>query len=202
MARGIIGRAKSCCDCPPEKDCPCPEEGPQGARGPQGLQGLEGPQGEQGLQGAQGEQGEQGPQGPQGGTSPADVAQYGYFSRSTVGVISNNDNVPFETALSSPGVTQIAGAIVLAEAGVYEVHWFVDVVEPNQFAIAVNGGVLVDSIYGQDVANDQNCGRLILNANAGSALELRNVSGAAVSLNSTGAAARTASIVVVKLRSL
>ena len=49
--RGIIGRAKSCCDCPPEKDCPCPEgpQGPQGARGPQGAQGPQGPQGGQGV---------------------------------------------------------------------------------------------------------------------------------------------------------
>ena len=56
MARGIIGRSKSCCDCPPEKDCPCPEgpPGPQGERGPQGPQGAQGAQGEMGPQGSPG----------------------------------------------------------------------------------------------------------------------------------------------------
>ena len=193
MARGIIGRSKSCCDCPPEKDCPCPE-GPQGPQGPQGARGSQGERGEQGPQGAQG---------PQGGIA---TAQYGYVTRTSSAVVPAGGDVVFESQdIASPGIVLTAGSnIQIVEAGVYEVHFFVAANEANQFGITVNGAVLEGGIYGQASINTQNAGRLILAANAGAFLTLRNLTGDAVSLDANAGGPNpsiTASVLIVKLRS-
>ena len=103
--RGIIGRAKSCCDCPPEKECPCPEKGPQGP------QGARGPQGAQGPQGAAGPQGFQGPQGAPGSDADAMLKWSG------LAIVPIGESIPaggsVQTALADAGlavVNQIAPA--------------------------------------------------------------------------------------------
>jgi len=166
-------------DCAPE-DCDCPP-GPQGSQGPRGATGATG----------------------EAGTF---TPQYGYLVRTTATVIPDNGDVEFTSSdIASPGVNLIGGSgpnVQIVDPGVYELHFLVDVNEQNQFGITVNGAVLAFGIYGQELINAQNAGRLILAVNAGAILTLRNLSGGAVALQATAGGANpsiTASLLIVKL---
>ena len=190
------------CSRPCDRGCKCRNCTPKCPTGPTGSTGATGTTGSAGLIGATGATGAPGVVGPPG---PTTSDQYGYFTRTTPSVVTAGDDVDFETEeLASPGVVLVGGSgssVEVMEDGIYEIHFFVSALEANQFGIAVNGGVLLSSIYGQGSAIDQNSGRLILAANAGALLTLRNLSGAPISLVSAGGpnSAVVASLLVVKL---
>jgi hypothetical protein len=120
--------------------------------------------------------------------------------------------VPLETAVNfsdngfgTAGFTHGLGTagIVFVNQGIYKVNYSVSGVEPNQFALFVNGVLVADSVYGTGAGTQQNTGQSILLAAAGDVVTLVNhSSAAAVTLTSTvggTAVAVNASVLIQKL---
>ena len=79
------------------------------------------------------------------------------------------------------GITHVLGTsqITVAVAGKYQVLFSVSGVEPNQFAIFVNGALVPGCIYGSGAGTQQNTGLSIINLLAGDIITIRNFSSAA-----------------------
>jgi hypothetical protein len=98
-----------------------------------------------------------------------------------------------------PGTTQIA----VTNPGSYEVTFSVSGVEPNQFALFLNGALVTGTVYGSGAGTQQNNGQAIIALAAGDVLTLRNhSSAAAVTLQTLAGGTQTnvnASVVIKKL---
>ena len=81
----------------------------------------------------------------------------------------------------SPGILHIPGtsAITIISAGTYKVSFGVSGVEPNQFALFVNGFAVPGSISGSGAGTQQNTMEMIVQLVAGDVLTVRNHSSAA-----------------------
>jgi len=94
------------------------------------------------------------------------------------------------------------GATVVS-TGVYDISFTVSAVEPNQFALFVNGVVATNTIFGSGAGTQQNSGRAILQLNAGDQVTLVNYqSASAVMLQPlAGGTAQNimASLIILKL---
>ena len=172
-----------------------------GAIGPQGVAGLVGEQGIQGIAGIVGEQGVAGIAGPAGG-----ISEYGYVYNASLETVAIGDDVDFDAnGILTAGITHAPGSSVIAigPAGDYEVTWSVSGVEPNQFALVLNGEIVQDSLYGSGAGTQESTGRSILRVPAGSTLTLRNnASAAAVTLQPLAGGTQAnvnASIRIIKL---
>ena len=156
--------------------------GPAGPPGPQGEAGPAGPQGETGPQGEQGEAGPAGPQGEAGPVGAAGVSEYAYIYNDTAEVVAIAASVPFDAnGPITAGILHAPGSptTTLVNAGTYLVNWSVSGVEPNQFALFVNGVEVDNTRYGSGAGTQVNTGLSIITVPAGSTLELRNDSSAA-----------------------
>ena len=98
-----------------------------------------------------------------------------------------------------PGTSNIS----ISSAGVYEIEFMVSAVEPNQFALFVNGVALPSSIYGSGAGTQQNRGEMIAALAAGDIVSLVNhTSAAAVTLQFLAGGVQSnvnASIMIKKL---
>jgi hypothetical protein len=186
--------------------------GPQGIAGIPGLQGAIGPQGIAGIPGTQGATGAPGPQGaigPQGatGASGSGLSQYGYIYNQAAQVVAIEADVTFNTnGILTPGITHTAGTsqIDITSAGDYKVTFSVSGVEPNQFALFVNGASAAGGVYGSGAGTQQTYGQAIIALAVGDVLTLRNhSSAAAVTLQTLAGGTQTnvnASIILEKLQ--
>ncbi|MGG4143321.1 hypothetical protein ABEW34_09325 [Paenibacillus algorifonticola] len=106
------------------------------------------------------------------------------------GVIYNvgAQTVPVETdvifdsnGILSPGIKHDPGTaqIAVSNLGQYEVAFSVTCVEPNQFALFLNGTLVTGTVYGSGADTHQNNGQAIIALTAGDVLTLRNHSSAA-----------------------
>ena len=79
------------------------------------------------------------------------------------------------------GVTHTPGSdtIVIVNAGVYGISFVVAGVEPNQFALFINGAPATSSVYGSGAGTQPNAGQTILTLAAGDVIMLVNHSSAA-----------------------
>jgi BclA C-terminal domain/Collagen triple helix repeat (20 copies) len=212
------------CGCPPGPRGPKGSPGPvgprgtHGATGPQGVPGTPGtpgaigPQGIAGIPGTQGATGAPGPQGaigPQGatGASGSGLSQYGYIYNQAAQVVAIEADVTFNTnGILTPGITHTAGTsqIDITSAGDYKVTFSVSGVEPNQFALFVNGAPATGSVYGSGAGTQQTYGQAIIALAVGDVLTLRNhSSAAAVTLQTLAGGTQTnvnASIILEKLQ--
>lgn len=115
-------------------------------------------------------------------------------------------DVIFDTngALSS-GITHDPGTAQLAvsNSGKYEVTFTVTCVEPNQFALFVNGVQALGTVYGSGAGTQQNHGQALILLVAGDVLTLRNhSSAAAIGLQTLAGGTQTnvnASVIIKKL---
>ena len=160
--------------------------GVQGIQGIAGLAGEIGPQGVAGIVGEQGTIGLTGAIGLPGLPGAIGVGEYAYIYNVSAETVAVNDDVDFDlNGPITPGITHAPGSttIGVATAGVYEITWSASGVEPNQFALVVNGAPLLSSLYGSGAGTQQNNGQVIVDLPAGSTLSLRNLlSAAAVTL--------------------
>jgi hypothetical protein len=105
----------------------------------------------------------------------------------------------------SSGITHTPGAtqITVIGAGNYEVTFSVPGVEPNQFALFLNGAQVTGTVYGSGAGTQQNNGQAIIALAANDVLTLRNhSSAAAVTLQTLAGGTQTnvnASVVIKKL---
>ncbi len=102
----------------------------------------------------------------------------------------------------APGSSEIT----FTTAGDYEISFSVSAVEPNQFALFVNGAPLVGATYGSGAGTQQNNGMVIASFVAGDVVSVRNHSSpSAVTLQTLAGGTQTnvnASILIRKLSSV
>ncbi len=173
--------------------------GPAGATGTQGSQGVTGAQGAQGFQGATGATGAQDSTGPQGSTGlqgPAGVtgatgltgaqgitgatgalsSAYAYIYNQSAQIVPIEADVAFDSngVISGFVHAQLNSAVITSNTGVYDISWIVACVQPNQFALFVNGGPVAGGVFGSGPGTQQNNGEVIVVLSAGDVLTLRN----------------------------
>jgi hypothetical protein len=114
-------------------------------------------------------------------------------------VIFDNNGILINGITHVPGTTQVA----VTNPGNYEVTYSVSGVEPNQFALFLNGTLVTGTVYGSGAGTQQNNGQAMIALVAGDVLTLRNhSSAAAVTLQTLAGGTQTnvnASVVVKKL---
>ncbi|MFT8318805.1 MAG: collagen-like protein, partial [Sporolactobacillus sp.] len=181
-----------------------------GATGPTGDTGATGPIGATGPAGPTGDIGATGPTGATGatGATGGGLSEYGYIYNLAAQVVAIEADVLFSTnGVITPGITHAPGTslIAITTPGDYEVTFSVSGVEPNQFALFLNGALVPGTIYGSGAGTQQNNGQVILTIASGDALTLRNhSSAAAVTLQTLAGGTQTnvnASVVLKKLDS-
>jgi BclA-like protein/collagen triple helix repeat protein len=155
---------------------PAGPAGPQGPIGPAGADGADGLPGPAGADGADGLPGLPGPPGPVAPTS------YGYFYNLTPQTVAIEADVAFDSnGTSSLDLVHAPGTspIIFTQSGTYAVEFAVSGVEPNQFALFLNGTEVVGSVFGSGAGTQQNQGKVIVAIFAGDVMTLRNHSSAA-----------------------
>ncbi|MEO7272471.1 MAG: collagen-like protein, partial [Vicinamibacterales bacterium] len=118
-----------------------------------------------------------GPAGPAGG-----IAEFGYVYNLGAQVVPIEADITFDSnGLVTDGVSHSPGSstTVITNAGVYEIGFSVSGVEPNQFAIFINGTSVDASIHGSGAGTQQNNGHVLVVLSAGDVITLRNHSSAA-----------------------
>ena len=130
---------------------------------------------------------------------------YGYVFNTSAQNVAIEADVAFSSNGLLLGVTHAPGTtdVVFQSAGAYQVDFLVSGVEPNQFALYLNGSLVPGTTYGSGAGTQQNGGMAIIAISAGDVLTLRNhSSSAAVGLQTLAGGTQTnvnAAIAVVKL---
>lgn len=103
-------------------------------------------------------------------------AGYAYIYNTDPAVIAKEAAINFSSNGPLVGITHAPGtdAINITNAGVYAVTFSVSGVEPNQFAIFVNGAPATDTVYGSGAGTQQNTGQAILTLSTGDVITLVN----------------------------
>ena len=115
------------------------------------------------------------------------MANYAYIYNFTGSVIALEAAIPFDTNGPMVGFVHLAGTpeIVTSVTGVYLVNTSASGLQPNQFAVAVNGTAVPESVYGAGAGTQETIGQLILNLSAGDVVTMINhSSSAAITLQS------------------
>lgn len=169
---------------------PVGPQGPAGPSGPPGAAGSVGPAGPAGLTGSAGPVGPTGPAGligPPGPVGPAGpagggLAEYAYIYNLDAQVVAIGADIVFSdngviagTLIHAPGTPSIA----IGTAGDYEIQFSVSGVEPNQFAVFLNGVPVAGAIYGSGSGAQPSGGSVIITVVAGDIMTVRNHSSAA-----------------------
>lgn len=136
--------------------------------------------------------------GPEGDSGTiGDLAQFGYIYNVKPQVVPIEGDVIWDTnGILTPGIAHVPGTtqIAVSDTGKYEVHFSVSGVEPNQFAIFINGALAVGTVYGSGAGTQQNTGQAILALACGDVLTLRNHSSTTAVTLQTQAGGTQASI--------
>jgi hypothetical protein len=135
------------------------------------------------------------------------LSDYGYVYNTGGQTVAVEADVVF--ASNGPitaGITHALGdsAVTVVNAGDYKVTFIVSGVEPNQFALCVNGAPVASAIYGSGAGTQQTNGQAIITLAAGDAVTLRNhTSAAAVTLQTLAGGTQAnanVSLVIEKLK--
>jgi hypothetical protein len=134
------------------------------------------------------------------------IISSGYIYNLSAQTVPVESDVIFDTnGILRPEITHAPGAtqIAVANPGNYEVTFSVSGVEPNQFALFLNGALVTGTVYGSGAGTQPNNGQAIIALAAGDVLTLRNhSSAAAITLQTLAGGTQTnvnASIVIKKL---
>ncbi|EOO18588.1 BclA C-terminal domain-containing protein, partial [Bacillus cereus] len=167
-----------------------PSGGPPGPTGPTGITGATG---------------SSGPTGPSGLTTSG-LSQYAYVFNTAAQVVALEAPILFNShGTITSGFTHTLGTsqMTVINAGDYKISFSVSGVEPNQFALFLNGAPVPNSVYGSGAGTQQNNGQTVLTLAANDILTLNNhTSAAAVTLQTLAGGTQTninASIVIEKL---
>jgi hypothetical protein len=150
--------------------------------------------------------GSTGSTGATGATGAAGASEYGFIYNLNAQTVAIEADITFDSnGLTSPGITHAPGTspIVITSSGNYQVAFVVSGVEPNQFAIFLNGSPVAGTIHGSGAGTQQNQGQAIIAVSAGDVITLRNhTSAAAVTLQTLAGGTQAnvnASIILNKL---
>ncbi|MBF0407128.1 MAG: hypothetical protein HQM10_07235 [Candidatus Riflebacteria bacterium] len=187
--------------------------GNTGATGAQGTTGNTGNTGATGAQGTTGNTGNTGATGAQGttgqtGATGGGLTDFAYIYNLSAQVVPLQADVTFSNnGTMIGGIIHAPGTavIVVSSAGNYKVTWIVAGVEPNQFALYINGAPVAGAIYGSGAGTQPNSGQVLITAAGGDVFTLRNHSStAAVTLQTLAGGTEinaNASILIEKLSS-
>lgn len=155
--------------------------GAAGEPGPKGDTGAPGPKGDTGAAGPKGDTGEPGPKGDTGEAGSAAAVGYGYIYNEGAQVVAIEAPVSFDSTGAISNVTHAPGTsnITFIEGGTFAIEFTVSGVEPNQFALFVNGTPVEGGVFGSGAGTQQNSGTVITQVAAGDVLTLVNHSSAA-----------------------
>jgi hypothetical protein len=110
-------------------------------------------------------------------------------------VVSVEADVTFNSnGILTDGITHTAGtsSITLINSGMYKVTLSISGVEPNQFAVCLNGVAITGATYGSGAGTQQNNGQVILLVAAGDILTIQNhTSASAVTLQTLAGGTQT-----------
>jgi hypothetical protein len=152
--------------------------GGTGSTGPTGPTGVTGPTGATGGTGPTGATGVTGPTGATGSTGSSPVEAFAYVYNQSPQVVATESAVIFDSnGLATAGLTHTLGTapIVVGVAGIYRVTFSVSGMEPNQFAVYVDGVFVVPgSDYGSGAGTQQNVGQVLVALNPGDTITLVN----------------------------
>ncbi|MCW2764228.1 MAG: hypothetical protein JWO11_187 [Nocardioides sp.] len=168
--------------------------GQTGATGNIGPTGAQGATGATGAPGATGAVGVTGQTGATGATGASTSVEGGYVYNTSSQVVPIEADIVFDSNGPLIGVTHTPGTspLVVSTAGVYSVRFVVSAVEPNQFALFVNGAEAPGSVFGSGSGTQQNVGEVLVMLSAGDVLTLRNhTSAAAVTLQTLAGGTQT-----------
>ena len=132
-------------------------------------------------------------------------AAYAYIYNTSAEVVAIEAAVAFDSNGVLLGINHAPGnaGIVVLNAGTYQIAFTLSGVEPNQFALFVNGASVAGSVYGSGTGTQQNHGQVILALSAGDVLTIVNHSSAsAVTLQPLAGGTQTnvnASVLILKL---
>ncbi|SET15475.1 hypothetical protein SAMN05660297_01520, partial [Natronincola peptidivorans] len=136
--------------------------------------GATGPQGPAGPVGATGPQG---PVGPTGATGPQGLSEYAYIYNTTPQTVLVEADIVFsDNGVITGNITHVPGtaAIILGSAGDYAVWFYASALEPAQFTLFQNGAPVPGATYGTEAGTSSNPGWVIISAQAGDVLTVRN----------------------------
>ncbi|MGL4344715.1 MAG: hypothetical protein ACRCTE_05935 [Cellulosilyticaceae bacterium] len=175
--------------------------GATGSTGPTGVTGWTGPTGATGLTGPTGSTGATGWTGP---TGPSGLTAYAYIYNIGAQTVAIESDVTFSNnGIITGGIAHVAGSpsIQIGTAGNYAVWFYVSGLEPSQFTLYQNGGIVPGAIYG--TGSQDNNGMVIITAAAGDVLTLKNHSSVSgIVLQTAAGGTQTivnASIIIQKL---
>ena len=163
--------------------------GPTGVQGPRGFTGLLGPTGHVGLTGPTGSKGNDGSTGPFGSTGiKGDTGSIGptgpvnFFPAYCNAWSDSIQNIPIGGAIVFNNVTLNVGfsqilpdTFQVLNSGIYFCITTVDTLQPNAFAVYINGVISLGSWFGAN-ATAQDVGESIFRLNAGDNIKLVNQS--------------------------
>jgi len=116
------------------------------------------------------------------GATGTGLAEFAYIYNLGLQVVPVEGNILFSNNGEIVGsITHVLGTapIILGTAGTYSIWFNVAGVEPNQFTLFQNGVAVAGATYGSGAGTQPNPGMVIITANAGDVLTLRNHSSAA-----------------------
>ena len=157
--------------------------GGTGATGTNGTNGATGGTGVAGTNGATGGTGATGGSGPTGGTGAqgaAGIPNYAYIYNTGAQTVAIEGAILFGINGPQLGFAHSAGlaGTVVPVTGTYRVNFSVSGVEPNQFALMVNGSAAASRTYGSGAGTQQNTGQVIVTLDVGDIITVANHSSA------------------------
>jgi len=181
-ARGAVGSVGAA-----GKTGPAGATGATSSKGSTGAAGATGPAGATGLAGTTGSAGAAGPTGPAGATGGAGptgtagrdgadgISGYAYVYNLGAESVGPGGDITFsDNGYTSTEFVHTAGtaAITISSTGLYAVWFSVSGLEPNQFAIELNGLPVRGSTYGSGPGTPPNSGMTIVAVSAGDTLTI------------------------------
>ncbi|SPF40845.1 Collagen triple helix repeat family protein (fragment) [Candidatus Desulfosporosinus infrequens] len=116
------------------------------------------------------------------GATGVGIAEYAYIYNLGLQVVPIEADISFSNnGVILGNITHALGTapIILGDAGTYSIWFNASCNEPNQFALFQNGAAVAGAIYGSGAGTQPNPGMVMVIANAGDVLTLRNHSSAA-----------------------
>lgn len=162
---------------PPGPMGPCGPKGDKGDIGPMGPCGPKGDKGDPGCMGPAGPMGPCGPKGEKGSDAPQGLAAYAYIFNTSNQTVCPKESVKFNTnGIIQGPISHIEGTskISIGSDGIYAVWFYVAGREQNQFTLFQNNDPVACSTYSSGGPSRANPGMVILTAECGDILTLRN----------------------------
>lgn len=188
--------------------------GKRGSTGPQGIQGFQGIQGSQGFLGLKGDNGPTGPKGDIGFDGPTGPQGLKGSNKPYIYVWTDiKQSIPLNSAIIWNNIGPNIGFVLSApdtirplDSGIYFCTKTVDTLEPNAFALYINGIMAPGTWFGSN-STSQDVGQSLVRLNAGDLVSIVNKSsqGGTVTLSPLGSGSNlqtTAGFILFKIDSL